>query len=136
MAATTVATVARAARGEATAEAPRAAAGSWTVCEAGAATSGISSKPGANSAARSSDLVGEGGGEGVGVWAACLVLPLGRRAVSHTCPCHEGSLKADGDADLADGTGASLRGLPLSLAGFAAAVAAAASTAASAGVLH
>ncbi len=45
-------------------------------------------------------------------------------------------MEADGEADLAVGTGGSLRGLPLGFAAFAAAAAAAVSAAASAGVLH
>lgn len=45
-------------------------------------------------------------------------------------PCHDGSLEADGEADLAAGRATSLRGLPLGFAAFAAAAVAAASAAA------
>ena len=106
-------------------------------CEVVATALGFNSIPGASSAARSSELVGEGGGEGVGVGVLVprLGLPRGRRAWSPTGPCQEGSLEADGEADLAAGTVISLRGLPLGLAALATAAVAAAS-AASAGVLH
>ena len=85
-----------------------------------------SSNPGASSAARSSELVGEGGDEGVRVWVARLGLPLGRRAGIAIGPCHDGSLEADGEADLAAGRATSLRGLPLGFAAFVAAASAAA----------
>ena len=96
-----------------------------------------SSNPGASSAARSSELVGEGGGEGPKlVLTPLLGLPLRGGAVALIGPCHGGSSVTDGEAARAAGMGGSLHGLPLDLAVFAAAAMAAASAAASAGVLH
>ena len=140
MAAATAAPVDGVARGKALAAAAAAAAAAagGLFCEVAAIGLGFKSIPGASSAARSSELVGEGGGEGVGVGVVVprLGLPLGRGAWSPTGPCQEGSLEADGEADLAAGIATSLQGLPLVFAGFAAAATTAASAAASAGVLH
>ena len=141
LAVATAAPVARAARGEALAEAAgavAAAAAAGLFCEVVATSLRFNRIPGASSAARSSELVGEGGSEGVGVGvlAPRLGLPLGRRACLPTGPCQEGSLEVDGEADLAAGTAISLQGLPLGFAAFAAAATVAASVAASAGVLH
>ena len=98
---------------------------------------GSSSNPGASSAARSSELAGEGGGEGPGVVLTPLLgLPLRGGAVAPMGPCLDGSSVTVGEAAWAAGMGPSLRGLPLGLAAFAAAAMAAASAAASAGVLH
>lgn len=99
--------------------------------------SGLSSSPGASWAARSSELVGEGGGEGEGGGVTPLRgLPLQARAVVLCGPCQHGSLVTDGDVGREGGMVTSLRGLPLGLAALAAAAALAASAAASAGVLH
>jgi len=138
LAVATAAPVGRAARGEALAEAAGAAAAAGLFCEVVATSLRFNRIPGASSAARSSELVGEGGSEGVGVGvlAPRLGLPLGRRACLPTGPCQEGSLEVDGEADLAAGTAISLQGLPLGFAAFAAAATVAASVAASAGVLH
>ena len=141
LAAAIAASVARVARGNALAEAAAAAAAAAAAglfCEVVAIALGFKSIPGASSAARSSELVGEGGGEGVevGVLVPRLGLPSGRKAWSPTGPCQEGSLEVDGEADLAAGIAISLRGLPLGFAALAAAATAAASAAASAGVLH
>lgn len=93
--------------------------------------SGFSSNPGASSAARSSELVGEPGANSV--WVTPLLgLPLRGRAVAPGGPCQDGSLLLSGEA----GRAGSLRGLPLGLVTFAAAAVAVASAAASAGVLH
>ena len=102
-------------------------------CLALLGASGLSSKPGASCAARSSELVGEGGGVGV---TPRLGLPLRRRAVVPCDPCQHGSVVTDGEAGREAGMAASLRGLPLGLAALAAATAAAASAAASTSVLH
>ena len=98
---------------------------------------GLSSKPGASCAARSSELVGEGGGKGWGVGVTpFLGLPLRGRAVAPCGPSQHGSMVIDGEVGREAGMAASLRGLPLGLAVLAAAAMAAASAAASAGVLH
>ena len=105
-------------------------------CLALVGASGLSSKPGARCAARSSELVGEGGGKGGGFGVTPLLgLPLRGRAVVSCGPCH-GSVVTDGEVEREAGMAASLRGLPLGLAALAAATAAAASAAASTGVLH
>lgn len=95
--------------------------------------SGFSSNPGASSAARSSELVGESGGNSVWVGLTPLLgLPLRGRAGPPGGPCQDGSLVLTGEA----GRAGSLRGLPLGQVAFAAAAVIAASAAASAGVLR
>ena len=106
-------------------------------CLALLGASGLSSKPGASCAARSSELVGEGGGKGGGVGVTPLLgLPLRGRAVVPCGPCRHGSVLTDGAVGREAGMEASLRGLPLGFAALTAAAIAAASAAASAGVLH
>ena len=106
-------------------------------CLALLGASGLSSKPGASCAARSSELVGEGGGKGGGVGVTPLLgLPLRGRAVVPCGPCQHGSLLTDVAAGREAGMAASLRGLPLGFAALTAAATTAASAAASAGVLH
>ncbi|KAA6420883.1 MAG: hypothetical protein FRX49_09024 [Trebouxia sp. A1-2] len=82
LAAAIAASVARVARGNALAEAAAAAAAAAAAglfCEVVAIALGFKSIPGASSAARSSELVGEGGGEGVEV--GVLVPRLGPAGV-------------------------------------------------------
>lgn len=87
--------------------------------------------------ARSSELVGEGGGEGVGVGVTPLLgLPLRGGAAIPCDPSQHGSAVTNGEVGREAGMAVSLRGLPLGLAAFAADAAAAASAAASAGVLQ
>ena len=102
-------------------------------CASALAAVGLSSNPGASSAARSSELVGEGGVDGVGGKVTPLLgLPLRNGAAAADGPCRDGSVLTDGEA----GVALSLRGLPLGLTDFAAAATVAASAAASTGVLH
>jgi len=80
LAAATAAHVDGVARGKAVAAAAAAAAAGGLFCEVAAIALGFNNIPGASSAARSSELDGEGGGEGVGVVVPRLGLPLGRGA--------------------------------------------------------